>query len=107
MVTSIKNICIKLKGVVGMPVPKRIQTSSRYHHIHVYGVSRPSLLIESIDSMQTILTFLILMKEETKNVVAKKELFKKVLTAWTIIGSWKSKQVINPPLMYIYQVSQS
>ena len=72
MVTSIKNICIKLKGVVGMPVPKRIQTSSRYHHIHVYGVSRPSLLIESIDSMQTILTFLIFNERGDKECCGKK-----------------------------------
>ena len=42
------------------------------------------------------------MKEGTKNVVLKKELFKKVLTAWIFIGSWKSKQVINPPLTHKY-----
>ena len=52
-----KNDCIKLRGEVGMAVPKIIQTSSRYHHIHVYGVSGPSLLIESIDSMKTMSTF--------------------------------------------------
>ena len=63
---------IKLKGVVGMAVPKGIQMSIRYHHIHAYGVSRPSLLTESIDSMQTILTFLIFNERGDKECCGKK-----------------------------------